>query len=268
MDNPRPEKVAKVAELEAHFENSSAVLLTEYRGLDVPALAELRRELTAAGTDYKIYKNTLVRIAARKAGLDLDALLTGPTAIAFVSQRPDGSAGDAAAAAKALRDFVKTNDALVLKGGIVDGAAITVDQLEALAKLPSREVLLAQLAGAIAAPLQQFAGLLQAMPRNLAYGMKALIDTKPAEAAPAPVDEPAAEAAGDETATEQPADEAPATEAPAEEASAAEETPDEAPATEAGDAPSAADESDQTEAPAAEATTEDPPADAGTQQEK
>lgn len=265
MDNPRPEKVAKVAELEAHFENSSAVLLTEYRGLDVPALAELRRELTAAGTDYKIYKNTLVRIAARKAGLDLDALLTGPTAIAFVSQGPDGSAGDAAAAAKTLRDFVKTNDALVLKGGIVDGAAITVDQLEALAKLPSREVLLAQLAGAIAAPLQQFAGLLQAMPRNLAYGMKALIDTKPAEAAPAPAVEPAAEetaaeAASDDDATEQPAEESAATDA--------EDATTEAPAAEESDATSATDDGDQTEAPAAEATTEDPPADAGTQQEK
>lgn len=181
MDNPRPDKVAKVAELEKRFDDASAVLLTEYRGLDVPALAELRTELRNAGADYKIYKNTLVRIAAQRAGLDLDALLTGPTAVAFVTERPDGTPGDAAATAKALRDFVKKNESLVVKGGVVDGNLMSVDQLTVLADLPSREVLLAQFAGALAAPMQKFAGLLGAMPRNLAYGIKALIDTNPAE---------------------------------------------------------------------------------------
>ena len=259
MDNPRPEKVAKVAELEQHFEASSAVLLTEYRGLDVPAMVELRNELRAAGADYKIYKNTLVRIAARQAGLDLDALLTGPTAIAFVSQRPDGTDGDAAAAAKALREFVKKNDALVLKGGVVDGSTLDVDQLKALADLPPREVLLAQLAGAIAAPMQTFAGLLQAMPRNLAYGIKALIDTKPASEAAAP----AADAAADEApAAEAGADEAPA-DAEGSAAEATEPTDDtESPAAEATEP------TDDTESPAAEATTDDTPADAGSEQEK
>jgi large subunit ribosomal protein L10 len=248
MDNPRPDKVAKVAELEQHFEDASAVLLTEYRGLDVPAMAELRNELHTAGADYKIYKNTLVRIAARQAGLDLDALLTGPTAIAFVGQRPDGTAGDAAAAAKALRDFVKKNDALVLKGGVVDGTTMSVDQLKVLADLPSRDVLLAQIAGALAAPLQTFAGLLQAMPRNLAYGMKALIDTMPADAAPA------AEAPAEEGAA--------ATEADAAESSGSATAESEAPADEAS-APT-----DETESPAAEATTDETPADAGSEQEK
>ncbi len=248
MDNPRPDKVAKVAELEQHFEDASAVLLTEYRGLDVPAMAELRNELHTAGADYKIYKNTLVRIAARQAGLDLDALLTGPTAIAFVGQRPDGTAGDAAAAAKALRDFVKKNDALVLKGGVVDGTTMSVDQLKVLADLPSRDVLLAQIAGALAAPLQTFAGLLQAMPRNLAYGMKALIDTMPADAAPA------AEAPAEEGAA--------ATEADAAESSDTATAESEAPADEAS-APT-----DETESPAAEATTDETPADAGSEQEK
>ncbi|MBS1846678.1 MAG: 50S ribosomal protein L10 [Actinobacteria bacterium] len=199
MDNPRPEKVAKVAELERRFDDASAVLLTEYRGLDVPALAALRAELRTAGAEYKIYKNTLVRIAARSVGLDLDAQLTGPTAIAFVGQRADGTPGDAAAAAKALREFVRTHDALVLKGGVVDGAAVSVEQIKVLADLPSREVLLAQIAGALAAPMQQFAGLLQAMPRNLAYGIKALIDTKPADAAPVIEESPAAEATTDAT---------------------------------------------------------------------
>lgn len=249
MDNPRPDKVAKVAELERHFEDASAVLLTEYRGLDVPAMAELRNELRTAGADYKIYKNTLVRIAARQAGLDLDALLTGPTAIAFVGQREDGSAGDAAAAAKALRDFVKKNDALVLKGGVVDGTAMSVDQLKVLADLPSRDVLLAQLAGALAAPLQQFAGLLQAMPRNLAYGMKALIDTMPAEAPAA--EAPTAEADGDDE---------PTAEAPA-------ETSAEAPADDSAATAEAPEATDETESPAAEATTDETPADAGSEQE-
>lgn len=232
MDNPRPDKVAKVTELEKRFDDASAVLLTEYRGLDVPALATLRAELRTAGAEYKIYKNTLVRIAARQAGLDLDDLLTGPTAIAFVGERADGTPGDAAAAAKALREFVKTNDALVLKGGVVDGSALTVDQLKALADLPPREVLLAQFAGALAAPLQQFAGLLQAMPRNLAYGIKALIDTRPADS----------ESAGEASAAEEPA--VPAEEAPAE-----------------------AEASTDPETPAAEATDETP-ADAGSEQEK
>lgn len=237
MDNPRPEKVATVAELGEQFESASAVLLTEYRGLDVPALAELRGELRTAGADYKIYKNTLVRIAARQAGLDLDALLTGPTAIAFVNQRPDGTPGDAAATAKALREFVKKNDALVLKGGVVDGSLLSVDQLKALADLPPREVLLAQIAGALAAPMQTFAGLLQAMPRNLAYGIKALIDTKPADAGAD------AGESDDVTPADQPADE---------------------PTDVAAD--DAAPSTDETETPAAEATDETP-ADAGSEQE-
>jgi len=263
MDNPRPDKVAKVAELERHFEDASAVLLTEYRGLDVPAMAELRNELRTAGADYKIYKNTLVRIAARKAGLDLDALLTGPTAIAFVGQRDDGSAGDAAAAAKALREFVKKNDALVLKGGVVDGTAMSVDQLRVLADLPSRDVLLAQLAGALAAPLQQFAGLLQAMPRNLAYGMKALIDTMPAEAAPA-AEAPAAQADSGDAQT--PADDAaePTAQSTADDAT---EPTAQAPADDSAPAETP-EATDETESPAAEATTDETPADAGSEQEQ
>ena len=176
MENPRAEKVAVVDEVREHFEGSSAALLTEYRGLDVAALADLRRALRDAGSEYKVYKNTLVRFAARDAGLELDEMLTGPTAIAFVGQRPDGTAGDAVIVAKALRDFGRTNPALVVKGGVMAGAPLSAEQARALADIDPREVLLSRLAGGFAAPMVQFAGLLQALPRNFAYGLKALIE--------------------------------------------------------------------------------------------
>jgi large subunit ribosomal protein L10 len=220
MDNPRPEKVAVVDEVKQRFEAADAALLTEYRGLDVASISQLRRALHEAGGDYKIYKNTLVRFAARDLGLEIDELLTGPTAIAFVQ-------GDAAAVAKALRDSARTNPALIVKGGLLGTKALSADEVRALAELPSREVLLSQLAGAIAAPMQQFAGLLQALPRNFAYGLKALIDERggvpdepitaeDAESAPAPEAEsdaaaqaPAAEPDGEaEAEAAQPAAEA------------------------------------------------------------
>ncbi len=176
MENPRPEKVAVVDEVRERFDSASAALLTEYRGLDVSALGELRRALREAGGEYKVYKNTLVRFAAREAGLDIDELLTGPTAIAFVGERPDGQPGDAVMVAKALRDFARTNPALVVKGGVMDDRALSADDARALADVEPREVLLARFAGALAAPMQQFAGLLEALPRNFAYGLSALID--------------------------------------------------------------------------------------------
>ena len=224
MDNPRPEKVAVVDEVRERLSSASATLLTEYRGLKVGELAELRRNLRAAGGDYKIYKNTLVRFAVRDLGIEgVEELLVGPTAVAFVD-------GDAAAVAKALRDYSRTNPNLVLKGGVLGGKALSADETRALAELPSREVLLARIAGGLAAPMQQFAGLLQALPRNFAYGLKALIDQ-----------------GGAAGATEAPA----AAEAPAEEASApAEDTPAEETPVEA-EAPAA-----EAEAPAEEASTE------------
>lgn len=190
MGDPRPEKVAVVAEVRDRLTRSDAALLTEYRGLDVQAMAELRRSLRAAGGEYKIYKNTLVRLAVREMGLEIDDLLTGPTAIAFVVESPDGAPGDAAAVAKALRDYSRTRGELVLKGGLLDGRTLDADGLRALADLPPRPVLLAQVAGAFAAPLAKLAGLLGALPRNFAYGLQALIDRSP----PAPEPEPADEA--------------------------------------------------------------------------
>ena len=155
MENPRPEKVAVVDEVRAKLEAADAAVLTEYRGLNVSATAELRRALRDAGGEYKIYKNTLVRFAARDLGLEIDDLLTGPTAIAFVD-------GDPVAVAKALRDFAKTNPALVIKGGLLGDKTLDEAAVKALADVEPREVLLARLAGAIAAPMTQFAGLLEA----------------------------------------------------------------------------------------------------------
>ena len=242
MDNPRPEKVAVVDEVKARFEAADGAVLTEYRGLTVAELAALRKELTAAGGDYKVYKNTLVRLAiAGGAQEGVSDLLTGPTAIAFVQ-------GDVSAVAKALREFAKANPALVVKGGVVGDSVMSAADINVLADLPSRETMLAQLAGGLAAPLQQLAGLVQALPRNLAYGLSALLDQKragaPAEEAPAAAEEPAAEAAAEEAA------EAPAEEAPAAEAEATETA--EAPAEEAPEA--AAEEAPEAEAPADEAS--------------
>jgi large subunit ribosomal protein L10 len=189
MENPRPEKVAVVDEVRERFDSASAALLTEYRGLDVTAIGALRRALREAGGEYKIYKNTLVRFAAREAGLDIEELLVGPTAIAFVGERPDGAPGDAVLVAKALRDFARTNPALVVKGGVMDDKALSAADARALADVAPRDVLLAQLAGAFAAPMQQFAGLLQALPRNFAYGLQALIDQVEASGAPAAPDD-------------------------------------------------------------------------------
>jgi large subunit ribosomal protein L10 len=210
LENPRPEKVAVVDEVKERLGSSSAALLTEYRGLSVSALAQLRRQLRDAGGEMKVYKNTLVRFAARDLDLEIDELLTGPTAIAFVD-------GDPVNVAKALRDFAKTNPALVVKGGLLGDKPLSAAETQALADVEPREVLLAKLAGAMAAPMVQFAGLLQALPRNFAYGLKALIEQQggapeapAADAAPAPTDAPADEAPADEA----PADEAPADEAP------------------------------------------------------
>jgi large subunit ribosomal protein L10 len=172
MENPRAEKVAVVEEVRQRLGAASAAVVTEYRGLTVAELAELRRSLAAAGGDYKVYKNTLVRLAV--AGSDhepLHDLLTGPTAIAFVRE-------DVSAVAKALREFSRAQPSLVVKGGLMDGAALSPAQLTALADLPSRDVLLARFAGALSAPLSQLAGLLQALPRNLAYGLSALVDQR------------------------------------------------------------------------------------------
>ena len=173
-ENPRAEKVAVVDEVAAKLQSADAVIITEYRGLKVGQLAGLRRQLRDAGGEYKVFKNTLARLGAAKAGVEgLDEMLLGPSGITFVS-------GDVAAVAKALRDASKANPLLVIKGGSMGGKVLSTKDVEALAELPSREVLLAMFAGALQAPLVKTAGLLQALPRNFAYGLKALIDQKEA----------------------------------------------------------------------------------------
>jgi large subunit ribosomal protein L10 len=211
MAGPRPEKVAVVEEVREHLGSSSAAILTEYRGLKVGDLATLRRQLRSAGGEYKIFKNTLVRRAT--ADTDQAALneyLHGPTAIVFVRD-------DVGAVAKVLRDFGRAHPQLIVKGGLLGTKLIDANGAGALAELPSRDALLAQLAGAIAAPMRQFAGLLQALPRSFAYGLSALIDKRGGvadTAAPAELVEPtdAAEPVNTEAARAEPADAAEATE--------------------------------------------------------
>jgi large subunit ribosomal protein L10 len=249
MENPRPEKVAVVDEVRERLDSTSAALLTEYRGLDVTAISDLRRALRQVGGEYKIYKNTLVRFAARDLGLELEELLTGPTAIAFITERPDGTPGDAVDVAKALRDFARTNPSLIVKGGVLGTKPLTADEAKALAEVEPREVLLARFAGALAAPMVQLAGLLEALPRNFAYGLKALIDQQggvPDTPADEPADAPdaaAPEAPEAEAGTADP--DAPTDDAPLEEPAAEAPTDDTPPVAEAA----------PTEEPATDATT-------------
>lgn len=193
----RPEKVAAVDEIKARITSSNAAVLTEYRGLTVPEIARLRAALRDSGTTYKIYKNTLAIRAVEAAELgELTDLLVGPTAWAFVD-------GDIVGAAKAIRDFSRTNEALVIKGGLLEGEIISADQVTQIAALPSREELLARIAGAFKAPMYKTASLLSAIPRNLAYGFKALIDQRVAAGEELPPTESDAPAAAKDGAEEE-----------------------------------------------------------------
>jgi large subunit ribosomal protein L10 len=155
-DKPiRADKATAVAELTEHFRGSGATVLTEYRGLTVSQLTQLRRSLGREST-YTVAKNTLAKRAAADAGIDgLDELFTGPTALTFVT-------GDVVEAAKGLRDFAKANPKLVIKGGVFEGRAISAAEVTKLADLESREVLLAKLAGAMKGSLSKAAALFQA----------------------------------------------------------------------------------------------------------
>jgi len=184
VDHPRAEKVAVATEVRERLHHADAAILTEYRGLKVKDLAQLRRNLTPVGGEYRVYKNTLARFAVREAGMvELEPMLVGPTAITFVH-------GDAAAVAKVLRDFSAANPLLVIKGAVLGQTVIGQDETTALAALPSRTVLLTRLAAGIAAPLSQMAALLQALPRSFAFGLRALIESKEAAGAEAPAEAP------------------------------------------------------------------------------
>jgi large subunit ribosomal protein L10 len=212
-----PDKVAAVAELADEFRESNGAVLTEYRGLTVKQLQELRRSL-AGNANYAVAKNTLTKLAAKEAEVELpDELLVGPTAIAFIT-------GDVVEAAKGLRDFAKANAQLVIKGGFLDGKVLQPDEIKKLADLESREVLLAKLAGGMKASIAGAAGLFNAPLSQAARLFAALQAKTPAEAA---------------------AEVAPAAEA--------EEAPVEAEVVEAAPV----DSSDAADAPVSEDTTED-----------
>ncbi|MET8470040.1 50S ribosomal protein L10 [Streptomyces sp. NPDC006422] len=164
---PTPDKAAAVAELTDKFRSSSAAVLTEYRGLTVAQLKQLRRSL-GENSEYAVVKNTLTKIAAHEAGINtLDDLFNGPTAVAFVT-------GDPVESAKGLRDFAKENPNLVIKGGVLDGKALSADEIKKLADLESREVLLSKLAGAFKAKQSQAASAFNALPTKLVRTLDAL----------------------------------------------------------------------------------------------
>jgi large subunit ribosomal protein L10 len=202
----RPDKAAAVAELTEDFKSATATVLTEYRGLTVTSMKELRRSL-GADTKYSVVKNTLTKIAAKNAGVEIsDDLLVGPSAVAFVK-------GDPIDAAKAMKNFQKENPLLVIKGGIFEGKAVTTAEIMKLADLESREVLLSKLAGAMKGTMAKAARTFDALRIKLEAGSPA---SAPA-AEEAPVAEPVAEVAAEPVA-ETPAVEeaAPAAEATAE----------------------------------------------------
>jgi large subunit ribosomal protein L10 len=237
----RAEKQAAVAEIVDSFNDAAGAVLTEYRGLTVKQLQELRRSL-GANANYAVVKNTLAKLAAKDAGIDgFDDLLTGPTAIAFIK-------GDVVEAAKGLRDFAKANPTLVIKGGVLDGKPLDAAEVAKLADLESREVLLGKLAGAMLASLSQAVYLLNApiaQAARLAGALQAKAEQDPSILAGGAGTPVAAEEAPAADATEAPADEV--TEAPADETTeaAADAAAEEAPAAEAT---AASDESDTTEA--------------------
>ena len=184
----RPEKVQEVQDITGRFNNASAALLTEYRGLTVTEIAELRAALREAGAEYKVLKNTLARIAVREVGLeDLVDMLTGPTAIAFIQ-------GDAVEAAKALDDAAKKFPVLIIKGGVLDGKIVDAAQAQALAKLEPREVQLAKIVMMINTPLQQTANVLSAMLRDVGSMLAQVLSQKESDAPEAPAEAPTQEA--------------------------------------------------------------------------
>jgi large subunit ribosomal protein L10 len=186
-----PDKVAAVAELAQSLREADGVVLTEYRGLTVKQLQELRRSLGGSAS-YAVAKNTLTKIAAKDAGIELDeSLLIGPTAIAFIN-------GDVVEAAKGLRDFAKANTPLVIKGGFLDGKQLDADDIKKLADLESREVLLAKLAGAMKGSLQNAVSLFSA-PLSQTARLVGALEAKRAEETPAQAaPETDAAASGDE----------------------------------------------------------------------
>ncbi len=212
----RPDKTATVAELTEDFRSATATVLTEYRGLSVTSMKALRRSL-GSDTKYSVVKNTLTKIAAKNAGVEIaDDLLTGPSAVAFIK-------GDPIDAAKSLKNFQKENPFLVIKGGIFEGKSVTTEEIMKLADLESREVLLSKLAGAMKGTMAKAARTFDALRIKLEAGAPAAAPVAEAVAAEAPVAE--AVVVAEDVPAEAPVAEVEAPVAEAVEAEAAPETP-------------------------------------------
>jgi large subunit ribosomal protein L10 len=253
----RDQKAAAIAEIAAHIDDSHAIFAVDYRGISVPQIAELRSKLRDAEATFKVVKNSLTERAADDAGVvTLKDYLTGPTALTFVR-------GDAATAAKAIADYARATQLLPFKGGLMDGNVLDVEQIRALSRLPSREVLYGQLVGVVASPISGVVRTLSALIGGLASALGQVRDKKesgeiPAGEAPAP-EEPAAEAA---PAAEAPGAEAPAAEEPAAEEPAAEEPAAEEPAADSEAAVAEEPAAEEQTAAEAAADTEAPPEEA------
>ena len=297
----RDQKAAAIAEIAANIEESQAVFAVDYRGISVPQAAELRAKLREADASFRVVKNSLTERAADQTGAEqLKPLLAGPTALTFVR-------GDAALAAKAIADYARLTQLLPFKGGLLDGAPVDADQIRAISRLPSREVLYGQLVGVVASPISGLVRTLNALVSGLAIALGQIREKKesgeipageppaavaPAEVAPAEVAtaeeataeaEPAAEAPAEEVpAEEAPVDDAPADTAPADTASAAqapaeEVVPESVPVESSAEEPAApasaregepaADDTDNQAAPTDESAQDDNQADASAEAE-
>jgi large subunit ribosomal protein L10 len=246
---PRPEKVQAVAEIKERLEGAQAVFLAEYAGLSVKDQQVLRRELRANGAEFKVVKMTLARRAADDLEIEtLDELLLGPTGLAFAD-------GDPVGAAKVLKDFAKSHDVFVIKGGLLGLEFLTPEKISELADIEPREVLLAKLAGAMKAPMANMAGLLAALPRNTASVLSQLLERKEsAEPVAASTDARPEAEAEDDTSTA-PADVI--ADAPADADASVDAAPDDAVAPEDSDTVAEAPSGDAAEDPDVTEETED-----------
>ncbi|MBZ4688696.1 MAG: ribosomal protein [Clostridiales bacterium] len=176
MNKARQEKERVVQEIKSKLQNSNAAVLTDYRGLNVAEVTELRKQLREAGVEYKVLKNTLVKIAAKEVGLeDLFQYLEGPTAIAFSEEDP-------VAPAKILSNFAKEHKNLEIKAGLLEGNVVSIEQVKELADLPSREELIAKVLGGLQGPISGLVNVLQGPIRNLVYVLEAIRKEKEAQA--------------------------------------------------------------------------------------
>jgi large subunit ribosomal protein L10 len=268
----RDQKAAAIAEIAANIEESQAIFAVDYLGISVPQAAELRAKLREADASFRVVKNSLTERAADQTGTEhLKPLLQGPTALTFVR-------GDAAVAAKAIADYARLTQLLPFKGGLMDGTALDAEQIRAISRLPSREVLYGQLVGVVAAPVSGLVRTLSALVGGLAVALGQVREKKESGELPAgepPVAEPSAADAAPEAAVEEPVTEAgsdsaaedPAARAREQETSAPDEDAPSAAATAAADATPAEQDIENQAAPADEPATDDNQADASAEAE-